>query len=102
MSETYTLTTPIVPVEPMTTSYYLVRFVVERAPVARLSVLIQSNAGDRIEVRYSDDAGGTTAATLISNLNTANLSTKSLQRRLFDRLAADGYLPAGAVTGTPD
>jgi hypothetical protein len=43
--------------------------------------------------------GGATANGLIIALNKANLSTRSLQQRIFDRLIADGRI-AGTVTGT--
>ena len=36
----------------------------------------------------------------IAALNTANLSVKSLQRRILEKLIADGKL-SGAISGTP-
>lgn len=45
---------------------------------------------------------GPAALTLMRQLNTANLSTASLHKRLLDRLVADGRLPGGTVTGSPD
>jgi len=65
-------------------------------------VIVVDNVGARIEVNYSDEDGGLTTATLLAALNTANLSTKSLQKRVLERLIADGKLPPGAVSGTPD
>lgn len=44
---------------------------------------------------------GTTAHTLIAQLNVANLSTTSLHKRVLNRLIADGKL-AGTVSGSPD
>ena len=44
---------------------------------------------------------GDTATTLMVALNKANLSTKSLQKRVLEKLAADGLL-AGTISGTPD
>jgi hypothetical protein len=41
------------------------------------------------------------ALNLMIALNKADLSVKSLQRRVLERLVADGLL-AGAVSGTPD
>ncbi len=49
------------------------------------------------EFRYE----GSIAMTLLLALNTANLTIKSLERRVLERLIADGLL-AGAVTGLPD
>ena len=34
-------------------------------------------------------------------LNTSNLSVKSLYKRTIEKLQADGFLPAGTVTGSP-
>ncbi len=43
----------------------------------------------------------TKALALMTALNKANLTIKSLQRRVLEQLAADGLL-VGSVTGTPD
>jgi hypothetical protein len=43
----------------------------------------------------------TKALNLMKALNVANLSLKSLQRRVLEQLATDGLL-VGSVTGTPD
>lgn len=103
MAQILSLTTPIPGVTPPTvTGYEVIRFLIERKPVARISIVLDDNTGNRILAEYSDANGGTTAATLISALNTANLSVKSLQQRILERLAADGKIPAGTVTGTPD
>lgn len=45
---------------------------------------------------------GTEAANLMSTLNTANLSTNSLYKRILTKLASDNYLPVGTITGTPE
>jgi len=44
---------------------------------------------------------GTVATTLMTVLNKTNLSAKSLQRRIFERLIADGKI-SGIVSGIPD
>jgi hypothetical protein len=44
---------------------------------------------------------GLEAQNLIKFLNTANLSLKSLHKRILEKLSNDGYLP-GTVTGAPD
>jgi hypothetical protein len=46
-------------------------------------------------------SGQPSGATLLNALNTANLSTNSLVKRIFNRLVADGYI-SGTVSGTPD
>ena len=62
-----------------------------------------------VSIKLKDDAGkysqyqypGKKATQMIQSLNTANLSTKSMQKRILEKLAADGFLP-GTVQGTPD
>jgi hypothetical protein len=44
---------------------------------------------------------GEQAAQRLSVLNTANLTTKSLEKRLLEVLVNDGKLPPGTVSGTP-
>jgi hypothetical protein len=44
---------------------------------------------------------GAAADALIASLNTTNLSTTSLERRIISRCQADGKLGAGTVSGTP-
>jgi hypothetical protein len=58
---------------------------------------LQGSTGTRRTFTYE----GATARALILALNTVNLSVKSLQRRVLERLIADGKL-AGAISGTPD
>lgn len=64
---------------------------------AMLTIRIRGTNGEPKEFRYE----GATATTLMIALNKANLSLKSLQRRVLERLLADGLI-AGAVTGNPD
>lgn len=44
---------------------------------------------------------GATATTLMNQLNTLNMSTTSLHKRILQRLATDGVL-SGTVSGSPD
>lgn len=64
---------------------------------ARIDVRLIAANGLSRTISYSGD----TATTLMKALNTANLSIKSLHKRIFERLVAGGYL-AGAVSGVPD
>ena len=63
------------------------------SPSAEINVSILSNIGAVESFAYP--AAGTSydtssaVLTLIGNLNTANLSTRSLWKRVFDRLVAD-------------
>lgn len=45
---------------------------------------------------------GATAVAQIKALNKANLSTKSLSRRLIEYFRDNGQLPAGTISGLPD
>lgn len=44
---------------------------------------------------------GQTAITMMNALNTANLTTNSLEKRCLNQLISDGYL-SGTITGTPN
>ncbi len=59
--------------------------------------LIFGSTGEEAIFGYSGDA----ALTLIKALNTANLSIKSLHRRIIEKLISDGSLN-GSISGTPD
>ena len=41
---------------------------------------------------------GTDAQTLLNQINTMNLTTNSLCKRILQKLINDGYLPAGTIT----
>jgi len=53
--------------------------------------------GRSLECRY----GGDVAETLVIGLNKANLTTKSLERRVTERCQVDGKLGAGTISGVP-
>jgi len=58
-----------------------------------------SSFGSReVTVLYS----GPTATTMMVALNKVNLSTQSLNQRVFARLLADGKIPTGTTGGTVD
>lgn len=62
-----------------------------------------------IDIRLKDDIGkylshqyrGDEAVNLMKFLNTANLTVKSMHKRILEKLSADGVIP-GTVQGTPD
>ena len=56
---------------------------------------------DNNDVVSNYEYGGQTAQDMIRFLNTANLTTKSMHKRILERLSSDGLLP-GTVVGTPD
>lgn len=96
MAEQLTLTTPEV-VPSKTTTYYRVVRVLFDWREARIAVVVE---GERGELKTFDYEAAE-ALTLMRALNTANLSTLSLQKRILNRLVADGKM-SGTVTGTPD
>jgi hypothetical protein len=100
MAESLVLTAPIVPPTPPTLAeYQVIRFGLDRATSESFVMfVVRSNTGRIVEAKYV----GAAADAMISALNTVNLSTKSLQKRILERMVADGFIPAGTVTGTPD
>ena len=54
--------------------------------------------GKRVVAHYQ----GALALTLMRALNTADLSQASHYHRVMTRLLADGKIPAGTASGTPD
>jgi len=96
MAETVTLTTPEITPQITTTDYRVsyLQLDIERASVV---IHLRGTNGERKEVRYD----GPAATSLMGALNTANLSVKSLQRRILERIITDGRI-AGAVSGSPD
>lgn len=92
------LTTPeIVPPPNPPTNYWRVDDVrlVWSAQLVKIGLVGQN--GENKKFAYT----GAEAATMMVALNKANLSVKSLQRRVLERLIADGKL-AGSITGSPD
>lgn len=65
---------------------------------AKIHIVLKDTQGDTITVGYT----GAAATSLMIALNKANLSTNSLQKRTLEQLVADGKIPAGSVTGSPD
>lgn len=99
--ELITLATPVV--RPSRVSVVLtgLNFDLEGQAV---TVTWRDNNNERFSAFYPTPAGpvGPTGAALLTALNTANLTSNSLLRRTLLRLQADGYIPAGTVSGTPD
>lgn len=94
--ETITLTSPEVQPQIVTADYRVRRLVLDvEAPA--IIIQVRGTNGEAKEFSYQ----GATAQALLQALNTANLTTKSLQRRILEKLIADGKL-VGTVTGTPD
>lgn len=103
MAEELVLTAPIVQSK-TTTKYQVVSVMLDMITIAAVgdspglvAIVLRSDIGDMLHHTYT----GAIAQTMIRTLNTANLTTKSLHKRILERLSADGIIP-GTVTGTPD
>ncbi len=102
--ETLILTAPVVVPASTTDTYRVVAITLNLEAIAApatVAGLILIDVRDNHDERRSFSYAGQVATDLIRALNTANLSTKSLQKRILERLSADGLL-VGTVTGTPD
>lgn len=102
MPEAITLTTPIVPVS--ITGYRPVSLVITMLPAATVVVTLIDTAGAIQLFQYPSPAGTAMdtiakVQTMITALNIANLTTRSLWQRIFDRLLLDfpGRFPGGAT-----
>lgn len=94
MAEQLNLTSPIVP--PTRTTYTIKRMILDWS-ASVIQVWLQGSDDVEILAEYT----GSAAASLMTTLNTANMSTNSLYKRTLQKLVADGKLPAGTVSGTP-
>jgi len=102
--EEHALTTPITS-QTTTAKYHVVVLVLDLEATAgpqtapgAIRITLRDNNGAKTFYGYD----GTEATTLIRFLNTANLTTKSMHKRILERLEGDGKLPPGDVIGAPD
>ena len=91
--ETLDLTTPVQP--PSTTTYRVTVLHLDW-PNGVINITLVDNNGVAMTVNYTNAE----ATTLMQFLNTANLSVKSLHKRILEKLVADGKL-TGTISGTP-
>ena len=92
--ERLTLTTPIPP-PAQVVGYTVSSLLLKWEPTPQIVVTLKGEDG-----KYTDQVyEGATATTLMIGLNKANLSTRSLNQRIFDRLIADGRI-SGTVAGS--
>lgn len=94
MAEIVTLTTPVV--TPNLTTY-TVRAINMDLDVPAIVIRLRGTNGESKTCSYQ----GVTATNLIVALNKVDLSTTSLQKRVLQRLIADGEI-AGTISGSPD
>lgn len=99
------LADPIVVPEKVATTYKVVEMLTSREVVTPttgepglVTIMLRDNLGTPVHCRYE----GTEAIELIKWMNTANFSVNSMQKRVMQKLSADGQLPPGTVVGAPD
>lgn len=94
--EKLTLATPIA----KSTTEWSIRFFTVEVEAGRIVIGLKDNNGETKRVEYPNATTNAAATvTLITALNTADLSVKSLRRRILERLQADGHLGAGTFSG---
>lgn len=81
------------------TGYHVAQMLFTRFPGWSIAVVFVGDNGERVTWSVTDPVR---AQTLLTALNKANLSVKSLERRCLEQAQLDGVISAGAVTGTPD
>ena len=93
MSEQLDLTIPVTP--PATLTYRVTVLHLDW-PNGVINITLVDNNG----VAKTESYTNAEATTLMGILNTANLSVKSLHKRILEKLVADGKL-SGTISGTP-
>jgi hypothetical protein len=103
MAEDLTLDNPV-EVDPGATKFRVTLVHMDWEAQQIILRLREVNAGAIVEdgKTVSHTYSGTDATSLMVALNKVNLSTKSLHRRIIERLQADGVLGTGTISGTPD
>lgn len=99
MAEQLDLTAPQVHPQTTTSTFSITFIGLYRVPTALVVVHLLGTQGERIEIRTDTPGEG---QTLLSQLNNANLSVKSLQKRALEWCASKRPELAGNVSGTPD
>ncbi len=101
MAETIALTAPIT--KPNVTGLALDKIIID---VTNKSLYLTwtGNTGELFSASYPTPSPNAqpSGATLLHALNTANLTTTSLVKRVFTQLQADGYILAGTISGAAD
>lgn len=97
MAEQIDLTTPYDPTPVTAAKFLIARLDLNWRAASIVIEVFDSTSGLSRTFTYE----GATATSLMVSLNKANLSTKSLQKRVLEQLVSDGKL-AGTISGTPD
>ena len=90
--ETLTLTVP------QSVTDYRVNLVTLDWAGKSITILVTDGFGKEFRFQYSE----ATAVNMMTFLNKANLSVQSFHARVLNQLVADGFLPVGTISGTPD
>lgn len=101
MAEQLDLTTPTTKT---TNSWSVSELHLFRTPI-RVHIIYKSSQGELVSVVYADNpapVSGKTGADVVKDINTGNFSVNSLQKRILQLGAQDGYIGTGTVSGTPD
>lgn len=98
------LTTPVTTPAKTKNKYHVISLVLDMeypnvTPIkpGLISIVLKDNNNELFNHRYTGDE----AVDLMKFLNTANLTVKSMHKRILEKLSADGVLP-GTVVGAPD
>lgn len=94
MPEQLDITTPVA--KPSVTTYTLASLSLDWL-AQRIVITVVDSSGQGTVAEYT----GPAATAMMTALNTANLSVKSLYRRVLEKLVLDGKLPGGTVSGVP-
>lgn len=87
----------VTPVPKTVTSYEVAGVYIHRLPDWELGIEYLDDQGGR----HRDAHRGADAEALVKALNKADLSVKSLERRVLEHLIAEGKIPPATITGTP-
>ena len=96
--EKFNLTIPV-PLTPPDKTHYALRYVRFDWDAKYIEIGLRDSAGRALTKVY-DETTTPTGESLMMSLNKANLSSSSLHRRIFTRLAADGVIEAGSTAET--
>jgi hypothetical protein len=101
MAEQVTLDAPLVPAK----TVFRIALLALDWQNAHIQVVVQE--WDTVTLKYGSQVTvahytGAQATNLMIALNKANLTTQSLHQRVIAQLLADGKIPSGTQSGTPD
>jgi hypothetical protein len=105
MAEQIDLDNPVPPTTPPVTDYRVKSVLMDVDGVGvnitepgLLAITLKDNNGHVTSYQYT----GNTAIEMIKHLNTANMTVKSMQKRILEQLKRDGFIGSGTVSGTPE